>query len=77
MRTLTYNPETQEWIESDDGLEPETRSTEWHLKILRRTRNHLLAETDWMANSDVTMTDAWKTLQTLHIPQNLVNYEST
>ena len=60
MRTLTYNPETQEWIESDDGLEPETRSTEWHLKILRTTRNHLLAETDWMANSDVTMTDAWK-----------------
>ena len=27
----------------------------------RETRNKLLAETDWMANSDVTMTDAWKT----------------
>jgi len=24
-------------------------------------RNTLLAETDWMANSDVTMSDAWKT----------------
>ena len=28
---------------------------------LRFKRNRLLAETDWMANSDVTMTDAWKT----------------
>ena len=28
---------------------------------LRLERNILLAETDWMANSDVTMSDAWKT----------------
>jgi len=28
---------------------------------VRIERNKLLAETDWMANSDVTMTDAWKT----------------
>tara|TARA_R100001082_G_C4344224_1_gene151545 strand:- start:84 stop:377 length:294 start_codon:yes stop_codon:yes gene_type:complete len=28
---------------------------------LRRERNSLLAETDWMANSDVTMPTAWKT----------------
>ena len=28
---------------------------------LREQRNQLLAETDWMGNSDVTMTDAWKT----------------
>tara|TARA_R100000329_G_scaffold137106_1_gene118077 strand:+ start:511 stop:795 length:285 start_codon:yes stop_codon:yes gene_type:complete len=28
---------------------------------LRFKRNRLLTETDWMANSDVTMTDAWKT----------------
>ena len=28
---------------------------------LRRERNSLLAETDWMANSDVTMSTAWKT----------------
>ena len=28
---------------------------------LRRQRDVLLAETDWMANSDVTMSDAWKT----------------
>ena len=28
---------------------------------LRMRRNNLLAETDWMGNSDVTMSDAWKT----------------
>jgi hypothetical protein len=31
------------------------------LTILRRKRNKLLIETDWMANSDVTMSDDWKT----------------
>ena len=30
-------------------------------EALRKKRNLLLAETDWMANSDVTMSDAWKT----------------
>tara|TARA_R100001163_G_scaffold64360_1_gene58387 strand:+ start:1681 stop:1941 length:261 start_codon:yes stop_codon:yes gene_type:complete len=60
MRTLTYNPESQKWIESDDGLDPEVPSNDWYLKVLRKKRNSLLKETDWMANSDVTMTDAWK-----------------
>ena len=27
----------------------------------RMIRNQKIAESDWMANSDVTMTDAWKT----------------
>ena len=31
---------------------------------IRGTRDQLLAETDWMANSDVTMSDAWKTYRT-------------
>ena len=31
------------------------------LENLRFKRNNLLAETDWMANSDVTMSDDWKT----------------
>ena len=31
------------------------------LKEFRNKRNNLLAETDWMANSDVTMSDDWKT----------------
>ena len=31
------------------------------LEALRFKRNNLLAETDWMANSDVTMSDAMRT----------------
>lgn len=31
------------------------------LAELRKQRDNLLAETDWMANSDVTMSDSWKT----------------
>ena len=44
--------EEQAW--ADDA--PNRRMAE-----LRRQRNALLAETDWMANSDVTMSDAWAT----------------
>ena len=46
----------------------DTEETNWAnaaptraLKILREKRNKLLAETDWMANSDITMSDDWKT----------------
>ena len=31
------------------------------MRMLRKNRDALLAETDWMANSDLTMSDAWKT----------------
>ena len=31
------------------------------LKNIREDRTKLLEETDWMANSDVTMSDEWKT----------------
>ena len=43
--------EAKAW--NDDA--PNRRMTE-----LRRQRDVLLAETDWMANSDVTMSTAWK-----------------
>ena len=32
----------------------------WRLEVLRTERNRLLTETDYMGNSDVTMSDAWK-----------------
>ena len=60
MKTLTYNHDTKQWVESDDGKDPEVPSNDWYMKVLRKQRNSLLKETDWMANSDVTMTDAWK-----------------
>ena len=31
------------------------------MRLLREKRTQMLAESDWMANSDVTMSSAWKT----------------
>ena len=32
-----------------------------HWKSIREQRDNKLAQSDWMANSDVTMSDEWKT----------------
>ena len=61
MKTITINAETGVVTETDDGLEPETLSSNFLWNVLRNKRQGLLQETDWMANSDVTMSDAWKT----------------
>ena len=52
----------------EETAETEARKKEWNdnafnrsITNLREKRNRLLAETDWMANSDVTMSDDWKT----------------
>ena len=39
----------------------EAGATERKAEEIRTERNKLLAETDWMALSDVTITDSWKT----------------
>ena len=51
-----------------EQAEYDARNTAWdndapnrRMAELRRQRDALLAETDWMANSDVTMSDAWTT----------------
>ena len=38
---------------------------------VREKRDNLLAETDWMANSDVTMPDAWESYRAFlrNVPQ--------
>ena len=47
----------------------------------RKKRNELLSETDWMANSDVTMPDNWKTyrqaLRDLSTHSNWPNLEDS
>jgi len=57
-KQLTAEEETARDIEeqawSDGAFDRE-------INKLRNRRNDLLAETDWMANSDVTMNDDWKT----------------
>ena len=44
----------------NDQVTPMT-DLEASLSELRKLRNNLLFETDWLANSDVTMSDEWKT----------------
>ena len=51
--TLPSDSDINDKISELDVSEP--------LEELRTERNAKLAETDWMANSDVTMSDAWKT----------------
>ena len=48
----TRDVEEQAWT---DG------ASEREMESIREHRDRLLTETDWMANSDVTMSDAWKT----------------
>ena len=65
------DPKFTEWNTSKFG-EPPTQDEidaevirlnieKYPMENLRYLRNNLLQETDWMANSDVTMSDAWKT----------------
>jgi len=60
----------QKWKEEDrfSGDDKATKDAEYQTTIdtaqaslIRIERNRLLSETDWMAGSDVTMSDAWKT----------------
>ena len=53
---------------SEEEAEFDAKNTAWtkdapnrRMADLRRQRDALLVETDYMGNSDVTMSDAWKT----------------
>jgi hypothetical protein len=55
-------------LTADEIAVLESRDAEWESKALdralenlREKRNRLLAQTDWMANSDVTMSNDWIT----------------
>ena len=60
---LSYDPSNSKPVPTEDELLEESGKMEDKLnwRDFRRVRNNKLAETDWMANSDVTMSDAWKT----------------
>ncbi len=71
MKKILYTPENPNGVLVDyTALEIEQHNLDItneispfdkSIKILRETRNQLLEKTDWMANSDVTMSDDWKT----------------
>ena len=57
-----FNPLLQRCKRVNDQWVLETiDNTEYCKRLLRRERTRRLQETDWMANSDVTMTDDWRT----------------
>ena len=60
-----YDPETDSIVEVLNPPGPpvptQAELDAFELNALRSRRNQLLYETDWMANSDVTMSDEWKT----------------
>tara|TARA_B100001113_G_C20981996_1_gene566497 strand:+ start:417 stop:698 length:282 start_codon:yes stop_codon:yes gene_type:complete len=47
--------------EHQDWLDTMEKPLDMLLSMIRMDRNALLGESDWMANSDVTMSDEWKT----------------
>tara|TARA_B100000424_G_C22898350_1_gene477834 strand:- start:56 stop:430 length:375 start_codon:yes stop_codon:yes gene_type:complete len=59
-----YDPETDSIVEDLNPPGPPVPTQAeldlWDLNFLRAQRNQKLSETDWMANSDVTMSDEWK-----------------
>ena len=59
-----YDPETDSIVEDLNPPGPPVPTQAeldlLDLNFLRAQRNQLLYETDWMANSDVTMSDEWK-----------------
>ena len=65
---FSYSPETGEiTIHKGDAnkdevlLKAEEIKAAEPLRQLREQRTMILQESDWMANSDVTMSDAWRT----------------
>ena len=66
--SITNDYDTLTWessvIPKPTKTEIETKLAELNLENkknkIRNKRNELLAETDWMANSDVTKSDEWK-----------------
>ena len=59
MKNISYNVQTGESTEYEASALQETDAEA--LGILRARRNFLLAETDYLALSDNTLTDAMKT----------------
>ena len=59
LRDMTPEEKTEK--QASDNAWQNGGALEQALKSLRLKRNGLLADSDWMANSDVVMSDEWKT----------------
>lgn len=61
LQVNTYDIDVEAFKTAIAGVDLDVETKESNLKIIRENRDKLLEETDWMANSDVTITDDWKT----------------
>ena len=56
---MTYADAPRDFLESVGCSAEDLDAAE--LELLREERNKIIAESDWMGNSDVTMSDEWTT----------------
>ena len=61
LQVNTYDIDIEAFKTAISSVDVTEETKQSLLKNIREVRNNLLEETDWMANSDVTMSDAWKT----------------
>jgi hypothetical protein len=57
---IPFTPEEEENFDAEYALW-DAGASERKASAIREERNKLLAETDWMALSDITMSDSWRT----------------
>lgn len=64
-RNITINGVTRQMTEAEETARDNEEAAHNHfdtqIKLVREKRNELLNETDWMGNSDVTMSSDWTT----------------
>ena len=62
VNNKAFDENGNEIVVDEDAIAKEVSKllAEVPIKRLREERNRRLQETDWMANSDVTMTDDWR-----------------
>ena len=64
-RNITINGVTRQMTEAEetarDNEEAVENGFDAQIKMIREKRNQLIAESDWMGNSDVTMSSEWTT----------------
>ena len=61
LQVNTYDIDIEAFKTAISSVDVTEETKQSLLKNIREVRNNLLEKTDWMANSDVTMSDAWKT----------------
>ena len=64
-RNITINGVTRQMTTAEETARDNEESAHNHfdmqIKLVREKRNELIAESDWMGNSDVTMSAEWTT----------------